>query len=74
MKKEKDNKTEIVYSYGAETKTLSGKIRFDNKSEDFEVLKIADNDTEKGVSYLLPLVYRIIKKENAPNERQIAIG
>ena len=65
LKKIVDTDTEIVYSYGRETKEQTG---------NFIVQKIADNDTEKGSQRLLPHLYKIIFDENAPDERLIAIG
>lgn len=74
LKKTADDKGKIIYAYGRETKEVSGKVLFNKISEEFSVIKIADGDTKKSVNKLLPHIYRIITKENSPNERQIAIG
>ena len=72
--KEKDEGNIVIYNYGRETKVLSGKIMFDRGTGDFQCLKLADNDSNFEYEYLLPHIQHIIIKENAPNERQIAIG
>nr|DAJ66133.1 MAG TPA: hypothetical protein [Caudoviricetes sp.] len=74
LKKIVDTDTEIVYSYGRETKEQTGNLKYDKINEKFIVQKIADNDTEKGSQRLLPHLYKIIFDENAPDERLIAIG
>ena len=72
--KQNDTDTEIVYAYGLETKEVTGEIRYSKKTEEFECVKLANGDTERGYAVLLPHLYRVITKENAPKERQIAIG
>ena len=47
---------------------------YDREKEAFQCLKLADNDSDFEYEYLLPHIQHIIIKENAPNERQIAIG
>lgn len=74
LKKMVDDKDKVTYAYGRETKEVSGEVLFDKTSEEFTVIKIAKGDTEKSVDKLLPHIYRVITKEKAPNERQIAIG
>ena len=69
-----DTDTEIVYTYGLETKKVTGEIRYFKETEEFECVKLADGDNEIGYGYFLPHLYRAITKENAPDERQIAIG
>ena len=69
-----DTDIEIVYAYGLETKEVTGEIRYLKETEEFECVKLADGDNERGYEYLLPHLYRAITKEDAPNERQIAIG
>ena len=65
----------VSYQYGAATKVLSGQIDFDKRTKEFNVVKVADNDTMKAVSrFLLEHIYHIIVHENCPSERQIAIG
>lgn len=75
LKKLLDDAEQVVYSYGFETKNQSGKIKFDRTSNKFEVLQIAENDSQTIVDkFLLHHLFRIIHDENAPDERQIAIG
>lgn len=72
--KQTESEYEIIYTYGAETKEQSGKISFNKHSEEFTIEKLADGDTEKGAEKLFPHLWRMIFKENRPDERQIAIG
>ena len=72
--KEKDEDNKVIYNYGRETKVLSGKIMYDRETGIFQCLKLADNDSNFEYAYLLPHVHRIIINENAPYEKQIAIG
>lgn len=72
--KQAEGEDVITYTYGVETKEQSGKISFNKHSEEFTIEKLADGDTEKGVEKLFPHLWRMIFKENCPDERQIAIG
>ncbi len=74
LKKQKEDDSKIVYAYGAQTKECTGEIEFNKETKMCNVLTIADGDTEKGAKWLLPHFYRIVLEENAPLERQIAIG
>lgn len=74
LRKKSDSADMVIYTYGRESREQSGEISFDTRNGQFTVVKLADNDTEKGVKKLLPHLYRVIFKENRPNERQIAIG
>lgn len=75
LKKEIDNAEEVVYTYGFETKEQTGKIKFNRKSEDFEIVQIAKNDSVILIEkFLLRHLFRLIFVENAPNEKQIAIA
>ncbi len=74
LKKLIDDSEKVVYTYGFETREQSGKIKFDRETKEFEVLKIAENDSMTIVErFLLHHLFRIITEENAPNERNIAI-
>lgn len=74
LQKKTDTDKFIVYTYGRETKTQTGEISYDKSRDEFDILKLADNDTQKSAERLLPHLYRVIFKENCPDERQIAIG
>ncbi|MCI5679272.1 MAG: hypothetical protein MR278_04755 [Bacteroidales bacterium] len=69
-----DTDTEIVYAYGLETKEATGEIRYLKETKEFECVRLADGDSERGYDFFLPHLYRAITKEHAPDERQIAIG
>lgn len=75
IRKKVDDESQIVYSYGFETKEVSGEVKYDRLSHKFEILRLADNDSEKiAKRFLFEHLYRAITKENCPDERQIAIG
>ena len=64
----------VTYTYGRETKEQSGEIIFDKITEQFSIIKLALNDTQRSAEKLLPHLYRVIVKENCPSERLVAIG
>ena len=74
LKKLVDDKDNVIYAYGRETKNVSGKISFDKTTEKFNIIELAYGDTEKSAKKLLPHIYHVIFKEKSPDERQIAIG
>lgn len=75
LQKETDNTEEVVYTYGFESKEQTGKIKFNRKSEDFEIIQIAENDSVILIEkFLLRHLFRLISIENAPSEKQIAIA
>ena len=69
-----DDSDKVIYTYGRETYNVTGEVLYDRKTEEFSVIKLADNDTEGGVRRLMPHLYHIIFKENCPDERLIATG
>ena len=74
VKKKINNDEIVVYTYGAETREQTGEILYDRKKDEFRVLRIADNDTQMGAEWLFQHLYRLIFKENCPDEQMIAIG
>lgn len=75
LKKETDDAEKVVYTYGFETKEQTGKIEFNRKSENFEIVQIAKNDSVILIEkFLLHHLFRLISVENAPSEKQIAIA
>lgn len=69
-----DDENKIVYSYGKETEKQTGEVEFNKLSQEFVSLKLADNDTNKGVERLYQHLYGVIVDENAPDKRTIATG
>lgn len=74
LPKKTDTEKCVIYTYGRETKNQSGEISYDRSRDEFDILKLADNDTQIDAERLLPHLYHIIFKENCPEEKQIAIG
>lgn len=69
-----DDSDKVIYAYGRETRNLTGEVLYNRKAKEFFIIKLADNDTEKGARRLLPHIYRAIFEENCPSERLVAIG
>lgn len=74
LRKKADTDERIIYTYGRETKNQTGEISYNKAKDEFDILKLADNDTQRSAERLLPHLYRVIFNENCPEERQIAIG
>ncbi|WP_425447749.1 hypothetical protein [Dethiothermospora halolimnae] len=69
---EDDNK--IVYAYSYESHKLDGKIECYKKTQEFKCLKLSDEDNENSVQRFYTHLWRLIFKEDAPEEKIIAIG
>jgi hypothetical protein len=55
---------------GGET---TGQLLYDKTTEDYSVLKIADNDNQKGAEWALYHLPKVIKK-GFPDKDMVAIG
>ena len=74
LRKKSDDSDFVIYTYGKETKEQSGEIKYNRKNDEFDIVKLADNDNSKSVKRLLPHLHRMIFKEKCPEQRQVAIG
>lgn len=74
VKKMREDETSIVYSYGCQTKEVSGEIEYLKDTQDIRCTKLAKDDTNKAVGYLLPHVWGAIVDDGVPEEKQIAIA
>ena len=74
FKKIQESDTEIIYSYGRESRELTGELVYDKIGNEFYCNKIAIGDTEKGLVSTLEHLYGIIVDENAPDERMVCCG
>lgn len=72
--KESDNGIRVVYNYGYESYEVSGQIGYNRQTEEFQYLKPADGDSERGMRLLAPHIVGIVLSENAPDKRMIATG
>jgi hypothetical protein len=70
----KEDKETVTYSYGLETKQLTGVFEYDKKTDTTNIIKYADNHTEADQKVDPLPAYLLIKKYGAPDERMIAIG
>ena len=41
-----ENEKTVVYAYGRNTRETTGQLLYDKTTEDYSVLKVADNDTD----------------------------
>ena len=71
--KKHEDKDKVMYSYGKETKIVSGELLYDKRYGKYSVIKAAENDTEKGAKWALSHLVDVVK-EGLPNERMVAIG
>lgn len=74
LKKAKENKQFVEYSYGCLSEEVSGIIKYDKESEESLCVKLADGDTARGASVLMEHIWGIVNRENAPETRKVAIG
>jgi hypothetical protein len=73
LKLTEDDKS-VTYSYGFESKELTGVFKFDKRTEMTEILKYANSHTAADQkSDPLP-AYMLVKKLGAPQEKMIAFG
>jgi hypothetical protein len=69
-----ENSRSVTYSYGFESKELTGVFEYDKKTDATKVIKYADNHSE-GDQKIDPLpAHRLVKSYGAPQERIIAFG
>jgi hypothetical protein len=63
----------VIYAYGLETKDATGQLKYDKKTNEYSILKIADNDDQKGAEWALSHLPDVIKK-GFPEKDIIMIG
>jgi len=74
VKKSYEDTGKVVYSYSRESNALDGEIECFKNSEEFKCLKLSNGDCIKSVENFYSHLWRIIFKENCPEERIIATG
>ena len=75
IKKHSDTANSIKYLYGFQTKETTGVISFNKENGEITIERIADNDSEMIVNrFLVNHIHAVIRNEDAPNERLIAIS
>lgn len=68
-----DDEQKAIYQYGYTTKEVSGQLVYDKLKHDYQVLKAADGDTDKGAVWALSHLPKLIR-EGFPDKRIVAIG
>ncbi len=68
-----EDDTMVIYAYGLETKEATGQLKYDKKNDKYSVIKIADNDDQKGAEWALSHLVDV-KNEGFPEETKIMIG
>ena len=64
----------VCHAYGRESYEVSGRISYNRQTKEFQFLKPADGDSERGMQRLAPHIVGIVLGENAPDKRMIATG
>jgi hypothetical protein len=70
------NETEktVIYSYGFESKELTGVFEYDKKTDTTNVIKYANNHTAADQKADPLPAFMLVKTYGAPDERVIAFG
>jgi hypothetical protein len=69
-----ESEKHVTYSYGFESKELTGVFEYNKKTDTTNIIKYANNHSE-GDQKADPLpAYMLVKICGAPNERVIAFG
>ncbi|MDR1986684.1 MAG: hypothetical protein LBP88_06915 [Treponema sp.] len=68
-----ENDKIVIYAYGWNTKETTGQLLYDKTTEDYSVLKIADNDNQKGAEWALYHLLKVVKK-GFPDKDMVIIG
>ena len=68
-----EDHTMVIYAYGLETKEATGQLKYDKETNEYTILKIADNDTQKGAELALSYLPDVIKK-GYPDKKTVMIG
>jgi len=63
----------VIYGYGSEVKVATGQLKYDKANDEYLVLKIADNDNQKGAEWALSHLPDVIKK-GFPEKDIVMIG
>ena len=72
--KHSDDGVTAKYYYGYQSKTLTGLVSYNREAKSFDCEKIADDDSEKGLTFMWPHLFHLVMGENAPERRMIATG
>ena len=70
----KEDKDFVTYSYGFETREVTGVFEYDKKTDTTKIIKYADNHTEKDQKIDPLPAYRLVKEHGAPDKWTIAFG
>jgi hypothetical protein len=69
-----ENSRSVTYSYGLESKELTGVFEYDKNSDVTTIIKYADNHSEEDQKIDPLPAQRLVKSYGAPQERIIAFG
>ena len=69
--KKMEDVDKVIYSYGRETKTVSGELVYNKKEDSYSVILPSDNDDQS--EWALQHLYDVIKA-GLPEEHMVAIG
>ena len=63
----------VIYAYGWGTKETTGQLMYDKNTQEITILKIADNDTQKGAEWAASHLPDVLKKDY-PDKDVVMIG
>jgi hypothetical protein len=68
-----DDDVSVVYAYGWNTKETTGQFKYDKKTEKIDIIKIAENDDQKGAEWAASFIGKLLEK-GLPEKTHIQIG
>jgi hypothetical protein len=68
-----DDDASVVYAYGWNTKETTGQFKYDKKTKKIYIIKIAENDDQKGAEWAASFIGRLLEKD-LPEKTYIQIG
>ena len=71
--KKADDPNSVIYAYGWNTKEKTGLLKYEKTTKKIDILKIADNDTQKGAEWAALHLLNVVK-DGYPEKRTIMIG
>jgi len=63
----------VLYAYGWKPDEITGQLKYNKSNDEYSVVKIADNDTQKGAEWALTHLVDV-KNEGFPEKTKVMIG
>jgi hypothetical protein len=68
-----DDDDSVVYAYGWNTRETTGQFKYGRKTGEIAIIKIADNDDQKGAEWAASFIGELLEK-GLPEKTHIQIG